>query len=189
MRMPVLSHRGLIAAAATAMLLPAVCLAHDYTYLEGGYVSVDNGSNDDGGYNLGASLNVLPNLAVIGEWTDTGPFEQLSAGGLFHTPLTNTVDINLGATFEHADAGAVDDTGYGLRGGMRRWAVPGKFELIPEVRYVDVFNSDATSLRATGLVRVARQLDLEGMVQSGDDDRFGVGLRYNFGDSASNRRS
>lgn len=173
--------RGRMAVLATALMLPAMCFAHDYTYLEGGYLSLDNGPNDDSGFYLGASLNIAEPFAIIGEYNDAGNFEQISGGGVFHTPLNEAVDLNVGATFEHVEAGNADDTGFGLRAGIRWWALPGRLEVIPEVRYVDVFEDDATSLRATGLLRVTQMLDLQGMIQGGDDDRYGLGVRFNFG--------
>ena len=163
-----------------ALLLPAAAFAHDYSYLEAGYVDVDRTGSDDGGFFLGGSIALAESFAAFGEYTDTGPFEQLSAGGLVHTLLQPGLDLFGGASLEHVEMRAADDTGFGLRGGLRWWAMPDKLELIPELRYVDVLNDDATSLRGTALLRVAPRLDAQALLQGGDDDRIGLGLRYNF---------
>lgn len=167
-------------AVAAMLALPAAAMAHDYTYLEGGFVSVDTGNDDDGGYFIGGSVSIAPQLAVIGEWTDIGEVEQIGGGLLYHMPLNRTIDFNAGATIEHISAGNADDTGFGLRGGVRWHAIPAKLELIPEVRYIN-FEEDGTSVRGTALFRATPQLDLQGFLQAGDDDRFGAGVRYNFG--------
>lgn len=169
-----------LAALVAACLMPVAALAHDYTYLEGGYVDIDRRGTDDAGLFIGGSVDLLPPVALFAEYADTGPFEQLSAGALFHTRLNNTVDLVAGASLERAEIRAADDTGYGLRGGLRWWAVPGRFELSPELRYTDVLGNDATSLRATGLYRVTHELDVQALLQGGDDDRFALGVRYNF---------
>lgn len=184
MNKKILSKQSL-AAAAAMFVLPMAAMAHDYTFAEGGFVSVDNGPADDNGYFLGGSVNIAPNFAVIGEWNDIDQYSQISGGLLFHTPLNNVLDLNVGATLEHGEVDGPgpsnDDTGFGVRAGVRYWAMPGKVELIPEIRYVDLFNTDSTSLRGTALFRVTPPLDLQAFVQGGDDDRFGLGVRYNFG--------
>lgn len=165
---------------AAALLLPTAALAHDYTYIEGGYLDRDNGFGDDSGLRIAGSADVAPAFNLFGEYADTGDVEQLTAGGQFHTPLSSATDVFAGASLESIDVGPVDDTGYGLRAGLRWWAIPNQFELIPEVRHTDIFDEGATSLRLGGLVRIARSLDVQAAIQGGDDDRFEAGLRYGF---------
>ncbi|HEY1077512.1 MAG TPA: hypothetical protein VGE51_12545 [Fontimonas sp.] len=168
------------ALAASALLaLPLAANAHSYTYVEGGYVSLDNDAQDDSGFRIAGSGAVAPSFAVIGEYVDTGDFEQLSAGAVFHAPIDRSLDWFAGATIEMVDVPGDDDTGFGLRGGLR-WSFAKAFELIPEIRHVDVFDEGFTSLRVTGLYRVAPRLDIQAALQGGDDDRFEAGLRYNF---------
>lgn len=173
--------------ALTAACLPLAAAAHNYTYLEGGFLHRDFGDEDDSGFRIAGSADVAPPFALFGEYGDTGPLEQFSAGGLFHMPINNALDFTAGASVEHADAGPVDDTGYGLRAGLR-WQFAGtRLEVDPELRYVDVFGDDGTSLRVAGLFAVAQNVDLQGAVQGGDDDRFELGLRYNFGPRLTGR--
>lgn len=171
-----------------ALLLPLAASAHNYTFVEGGYVSRDNGgAEDDSGVRIAGSGAVAPNLAVIGEYADTGDFEQLSGGLEFHTPLNPILDLTLGGTLESVEAGNADDTGYGLRAGLR-WQVGNTpLELTPGVRHIDVFDNDATSMRLGALFAVTNALDLQGAIQGGDDDRVEMGVRYNFGRAGSGR--
>jgi len=168
-------------ALAILSVAPAVW-AYDYSYLEGGYVSIDRRRNDDSGLRLAGSVSVTPRVALIGEFVDVGEdYSQLSAGALFHTPINPQWDLALGATFEQVDVGSEDDTGFGLRGGAR-WRQPGgRLQLEPEVRLVDVFNDTASSARLGAQFELAPQLDLAGALQGGDDDRLELGVRYRFG--------
>jgi opacity protein-like surface antigen len=166
---------------AATLLLPLSAFAHNYNYIEGGYLNRDYGPEDDSGFRIAGSGNIHDNFALIGEYTDVGDLDTITAGLLFHTPLNNQVDLNLGATFEHADAGPWDDSGYGLRGGVR-WQLMDRIELNPELRYVDIGGgSGDTSMRLAGLFAMTPEVDLQAALQGGDDDRFEVGVRYNFG--------
>lgn len=176
-----MSQQVIVVALAIFSVAPAAW-AYDYTYLEGGYVSIDRGRNDDSGLRLAGSVSVTPKVALIGELVDVDDdYSQLSAGALFHTPIDHQWDLALGATFEHVDVGSEDDTGFGLRGGAR-WRQPGgRLQLEPEVRLVDVFNDTASSVRLGALFELAPRLDLAGAFQGGDDDRLELGVRYRFG--------
>ena len=98
---------------------------------------------------------------------------------MMFAPINRDLDWTAGATLEFADAGRDDDTGFGLRGGLR-WHFARAFELNPELRYVDVFDEDGVSLRLAGLFGVTPNLEIQAALQGGDDDRFEAGLRYNF---------
>lgn len=173
------THRLFTLAAVALVALPAAAMADDYTYVEGGFLNRDNGRADDSGLRIAGSGSVTPDLALIGEYADTDDFEQFSTGAIFHAPIQRELDWFAGATIEFADAGPVDDTGFGLRGGLR-WHFARAFELSPEIRHVELFDSGDTSLRVAGLFRVAPQLDVQAALQGGDDDRFEAGMRYTF---------
>lgn len=170
------------------LLLPAAAAAHNYSYVEGGFVNQDQGRRspgDESGFRIAGSLDLAPPLALIGEFVDTGDFFQLGGGLLFHTPLSKVLDLNAGATLEHMDTGRNDDLGVGVRGGVRWLALPSprnfeRLEATAEVRHLFIFSDSVTSLRAGALYRIAHNLDAQGAVQAGDDDRVEVGLRYNF---------
>lgn len=171
---------------AAALLLPLSALAHNYNYLEGGYVNRDYGPEDDSGFRIAGSGLVHDNVALIGEYTNVGRLDTISAGAIYRAPISNYIDINVGATFEHVDAGPWDDSGYGLRGGVR-WQLTRNLELHPEVRYVDIGPGNDTSLRLAGLFGVTPELDLQAALQGGDDDRLELGVRYNFGPRVTGR--
>lgn len=179
-------HRAL---GALFLLVPALtCAQHDYSYIEGGFVNIDYDRGDDSGLRLGGSLDLGAPLALIGEYTDTGDFRQLSAGLLFYSPLDEGLDLTGGATLEHWDVGGRrgdDDLGIGLRGGLRWLALteahnPGRLEIGGELRHVFIFDDSATSVRGSALYRIVDDLDLQGAIQVGDDDRFELGVRYHF---------
>lgn len=167
-------------ATAVALMLPAAAMAHNYTYLEGGFLDRDYGPEDDSGFRIAGSGSIADNVALFGEYADTGNVEQITAGVLYHMPLNKQVDLNLGASYEHIDVGPADDSGFGLRAGLR-WQLTPYIEMNPEIRYIDAFNDSATSLRLAGLFAVTKELDIQAALQGGDDDRIEVGVRYNFG--------
>lgn len=164
-----------------ALALPLAAQAHDYTYLEGGLVSIDQGREDETGLRIGGSVSIAPQFALIGEVADAGDLSLLSAGGLFHTNLQRNLDLVAGLTLEHVDAGRVDDTGFGLRGGLRWLLADTALELNPELRLVEIFDDSSVSARLGALYGLTPKLSLQGAVQGGDDDRFEFGLRYDFG--------
>lgn len=170
-----------LAVVAAASCWPLSAAAFDYTYLEGGFVDVDNDFLDDSGFRFAGSGEIAPSVALIGEYADTGDFEQLSAGAVYHQAIERNVDLFFGGTVELVDLPHDDDTGFGLRAGLRWRPNPRQpLELTPEVRHLDVFDESFTSLRLGALYRLAPALDLQGALQAGDDDRFELGLRYNF---------
>ncbi|MDR3418290.1 MAG: hypothetical protein P4L83_19115 [Nevskia sp.] len=170
-----------LAALAAAGLLPAVAAAADYTYLEGGFIDRhDYGRSGAGGRIAGSfDLNSVP-LALVGEYTGTDNLDQFDVGAIFHASIQRGLDLFGGATLEHADRHDDSDTGVGFRGGLR-WQANSALELAPELRYVHLFSDDQVSVRLNALVALAPHLDLQGAIQGGDEQRYEVGLRYQFG--------
>lgn len=175
------------AAAAALMLVPALVQAHNYNYVEGGWVHRDQRGDEDGIRLLG-SFDVARPVAIFAEYATVEDFDQLSAGALFHTPINNDFDLVLGASIEdvnYSDGGG--DTGFGLRGGVR-WVIPQtRLELNPELRYVDIDPEELVSVRVNALYQLNNAFDIQGAVQGGDDDRFELGVRYNFGPRVTGR--
>lgn len=171
---------------ALSLMLPAVVLAHDYDFVEGGYVNVDfDRGDDDAGLRLAGSLDLGEPLAVIGEYVDTGDFAHLTAGALFNTALDDALDLIGGFTLDHIDLPRDDDLGMGLRGGLRWLALhsgqnPGRLETGVELRHIFIFDDSVTSIRGNALFRIAEPLDVQVALQFGDDDRMELGLRYYF---------
>lgn len=171
-----------LAVMAAGLAMPVA--AADYRFLDGGVVDRDG---SDMGVRLAGSADVTYPVAVFGEVIDAGTYEQLSVGGLYHTPIAQGLDFNVGGSLEAVDAGFEDDTGLGVRAGLR-WFVPDTrgLELSPEVRHVRVFDTSITSIRAAALFPVTRRFLMAGALQGGDDDRVELGVRYNFGAPAAN---
>jgi hypothetical protein len=171
------------AALIAALALPGAALAHSYTYIEGGYLNRDNGVVDDSGFRIAGSGQIARQFALIGEYADTGRYEQFSFGGQFFAPINRDLDWTAGATLEFVDIGPRDDTGFGLRAGLR-WRFAQAFEMHPEIRHVDVFDRGDTSLRLAGLFHFDPNLAIQAALQGGDDDRFEAGIRYSFAPGA-----
>ncbi|MGH8540834.1 MAG: hypothetical protein ACRETW_10065 [Stenotrophobium sp.] len=171
-------HRSLLLVAALA-LLPSIASAFDYNYFEGGYLYRNNDQVDASGFRLAGSVDVVPHVAVFAEYGDTGHYNQIGAGALFHTPINSTLDLNLGASVEHADSNHDSDTGIGLRGGVR-WKILSQLEIDPELRFIDLYRG-MTSARLGALYRINPAIDIQGAAQVGDEDRVEASLRYNFG--------
>jgi hypothetical protein len=188
-RLLVSSVAALLAAPAAALAQPYMqSSAHSYTYVEGGYLNRDNDFVDEDGFRIAGSGAIARSLALIGEYDDTDDYEQLSAGAIVFAPISRDLDWLGGATIEFADSGRSDDTGFGLRGGLR-YRFARAFELNPELRYVDVFEESGASLRLAGLFSVSPNVAVQAALQGGDDDRFEAGLRYNFVPTAGPRRT
>lgn len=180
--MKALTRTRLLVAAGALAALPGLAAAHNYSYIEGGYLNRDFGADDESGFRIAGSGSLAPHFALIGEYADTGDLEQISAGGVGHTALNNSVDILAGVTYEHIEFGSADDNGFGVRGGLRWQNADGRLELSPQIRYVDFGDGDDTSVHVAGLYGLTNELDLVAAVQAaGDDDRVEAGLRYNFG--------
>ncbi|MGH8444299.1 MAG: hypothetical protein ACREVL_03480 [Solimonas sp.] len=177
-------HTLLKVGVAALLCAPAMAMAYDYSYLEGGYLHRDQGGDDDG-FRVAGSFDVLSPIAIFAEYDGVDDYDLLSVGALYHTPINNALDLVLGASFESIDNGHDDDTGFGLRGGVR-WMVPRtRLELDPELRYVDYGHDDGLSVRLGAVYPITGALALQGGVQAGDDDRFDIGVRYNFGPQRS----
>lgn len=167
-----------------ALTLPITGLAHNYNFVEGGYIKHHSRRDDDSGLRFAGSAAAAPLLALIAEYADTGDFNHLTGGLQFHAPLHPTLDIQIAGTIDSVDLGRRDDFGQGFRGGLR-W-IPGlagvgnRLEIIPEMRRVYIFNESETSFRTSAVFHVLPTTDFMASAQTGDDDRFELGLRYNF---------
>ncbi len=163
-----------------ALFAPASAIAHNYNYVEGGFIDRDLENESDSGLRIAGSVAIAPQFALFGEFSDVGELEQLTFGGLYHQALQHDLDAYGGLSLEMVDAGRSDDTGIGLRAGLRWTAPDARFEVNPEIRHFDAFDEGVTSLRVAGYFAIARPFDLQLALQTGDDDRFEAGARYNF---------
>ncbi len=165
---------------AASLAVPMAVGAHDYSYVEGGYVSVDRGRDEDGGLRIAGSVPFTAAANGFAEFSDTGDFQQLSIGGQWHTQIATHLDFTAGASLEYVDSGPADDTGLGLRAGLRWLSPNGRFEVNPEIRSVEVFDDRATSLHVAGLAALSPTISAIAAVQGGDDGRVELGLRAYF---------
>ena len=169
-----------LAAVAALSIVPMTASAFDYNYVEGGYLHRDNDYADEGGFRLGGSFDVAPNIAAFGEYGTTDSYDQFTAGGLYHAPINGALDFNAGASLEHFSGGGNSSTGFGLRTGVRWNVVPGQWELNPELRYIRIEGENITSARLGASYHINKQFDIQAALQGGDEDRFEAGVRYNF---------
>lgn len=170
--------RFLFAALAAGLALSGPAAAHTYSWLDGGVL---DRNDSDLGVRMAGSAALTPPVALFGEVVDVDNYSQLSAGAMFHAPIDPAVDFTAGASLEVVDRGRADDTGLGLRAGLR-WFVPQTrgLEINPELRHVMVFENAITSVRGNALFPVSRNFQLQGALQAGDEDRIEFGMRYTF---------
>ncbi len=161
-----------------AAALPfSVSAAPNYSYIEGGYIERD----DNGGLRLSASIALDPRLAAFGAISETGRVDTLSAGLMLHQPINPELDWTAGLSLESFESGRHQDTGLGVRAGLR-WQPPTspKLELNPEIRHREIFDSGHTSLRVAVLIALDAPWHLQLAVQAGDEDSLEAGVRYDF---------
>jgi hypothetical protein len=153
------------------------------------YAMKQEGSDFDG-YNLEASVGLLPWLHVFGQYWDG----NLSGGGInkdtkdyqlgagVSYPVSKTIDLIGNAAWAHAELDSVSDDGYIVEG-MARLTISDNAAVSVSDRYTDISGSDISnndvilaleynvtsqfSLRATGIV-------------FDDDPGFSLGVRWYF---------
>lgn len=172
--------RVALTAVAALSIVPMTASAFDYNYVEGGYLHRNNDISHDGGFRIGGSFEVVPQIAAFGEYGSTSKYDQITAGALFHTPINSELDFTAGGSLEHFSGGGTTDTGFGLRAGVRWNVVPGQWELNPEVRYLHIDGYNQTSARVGASYHINKQVDFQAALQGGDEDRVEAGVRYNF---------
>lgn len=164
--------------ALTTLSLPVT--AHDYSFAEAGYVSVDRGRSDDSGLRVAGSLPVTASVNAFAEFLDTGSFSQAEIGAQWHQRIAQRLDLTASLSIANVDTGPDDDSGIGLRAGLRWQSPNGQFEVNPEIRSLAVFDDRVTTLRLSGLAALSPDFHAVGTLQGGDDDRIELGLRAGF---------
>ena len=165
-----------------ALALPALTQAAAeprYTYVEGGWVHADfDNVNEDGdGWGIGGSYAFHKNFHFVADYQDVdlGGSADASAfsfglGG--NLPLRAGLDAvgRVRWIHEEIDVGnsGNDDDGYGLEFGLRTMINP-QLELNGWVKYVDVGDSDNTSLAVGGLYEIANNFALGADFEFSDD--------------------
>lgn len=161
-----------------------------YSYLEGGYRTLDLDSpNADGdGLYLGGSFAATEYLFVSAEWSDLGlnrgvDVRTWELGLGFNMPLTDRLDLVVRGGYTDPRVrtrfGNFDDDGYFAAGGIRTM-VTEVIELNGALKFVDrdVTGSD-TVLELGAQLQVSPTLDIGMEIEIGDEaNQFSFGLRY-----------
>lgn len=198
--------KGLIA---SMLMLPAAAFAGgpselSYTYVQGGYTSLTTDSDVDAdGWYAGGSFLVLPNVFVFGSYSDTssedftGPLGAVTfnidatsynAGLGLRAPVTDFMDINVGAAWVHAESdtnastggsSSTSDDGYSISAGVR--SLLGKaLEVNAGYNYVDLDDSQG-SFDVGGLVHITSLISVSAAYRFGEDaNAWTAGARLNF---------
>jgi len=187
-------QRIFIAAALTALAVPALAAEPRYDFIEGTYESVeidDSGGNLDGdGLGIAGSFEIGDQLHLFAGYRsfdfDFGAdLDELTVGLGWHPKLTDTTDIVFELGYVSAEASAFgfnsDDDGYRTSLGIRSMLSP-QFELAGRLNYTDVGDGDDTSISGELWYNLNESLALGGGAEFGDDTTiYGVGLRWYFG--------
>jgi hypothetical protein len=167
-----------------------------YTYVQGDFVRGDADGFDSGpdGIDLRGSFGFQENLFVFGGLGhvsgDVGgnndfDVNTFDVGLGYHTPVSPTTDLVVGASLLHADSdtGGPGDTsdggGWGLQAGVRHLASE-QCELDGAIGYEDYSgSSSSTWLQLGAIYRATPQLGLCISLRSSSDiDTLSLGVRY-----------
>ena len=181
----------LTATVLTAALLAPAAHAYDYTFVEARFVNISpdgpdgpgNNADDLDGIQLGGSAAVHPNVHVFGNLAELDDLALLSAGVAYNHSMPAGFDLVGGVSLDSADIdNGGDDTALGLRADLR-WAIPGTpFEVVPGLRYTNLFNDSDLALRGGFLYTIIPNLRAVASYTVGSDaDRLTAGARYEFG--------
>lgn len=189
-----------------AALLPAAAATAkplSYDYIEGQLISSDIEDEDGTGLGIGGSFLLQPSLFLTGSYEtvgyDSADFDVMMVGIGGRTPLSLSSPVkldlygsfgleNLTIDFDNRFADDYDDSGFGLRGGLRAALSP-QLELVGELRFVDYGDIEGQFLRVGIALDLANNLaltadyitgeyDFDG--SNGDRDDLRVGIRFNF---------
>jgi hypothetical protein len=186
-------------------LSAGAAFADDFSYnnLEVGYARTEITPDRDlaplrgNGFSLAASTEIGSNMFGYTSFTssdyDFGLTTNWFTTGLgFHWPLSSTVELISGASFERAalkitDLATESERGYGLNAGLRAWASD-RLELTGGVKYVDLGKGidgkriDDFTVSGGGRYYFTPAF-AAGLDVSNNDDgtAFGIVLRYDFG--------
>ena len=164
----------------------------NYNYVEGAYEHYDlDGTDADAGKLLG-SYEITPNLNIIGEYaagnidnpTDGSDldFQDAAIGIEYHTPIASNTDVttNIKYVNQNIDAGN-DDDGYSAGVGVRHM-LNDKVELDANIDYIDIDNSDDTSLKVGARYHINKSISAGvGYSTSEEDvDIISTNIRWSF---------
>lgn len=168
----------------------------NYNYGEIGYTRIDIDDFDADGdlFGVSGSVALTDLFHLFGSYDDgevDGDFSreidatQMEVGAGVNYALSDTVDLvgRISWVSVELDAGGfgdVDDDGLGLAGGVRAMITP-QFELNGGISYVDIEDSDDTTLAIGGVYSFTDLLAVTAGAGFGDDaNSYSIGLRLYF---------
>ena len=167
--------------------LAAQAADFDYSYLEGGYASVNpsGGGSSLTGFEVDGSYQFMPNWHALAGYQHVSccgvSQNTLDAGAGWNTGLADNVDLYIDGQFLSVDATrAGTHTGWAAEGGIRA-ALAEKFELDGFVNHSDVNSDTENTLGVRGLFAIDKYWHLFASYSNNSDfDTFLLGVRYNF---------
>lgn len=180
-----------VVTAAAVFMLPASATAADfsYNYAEFGYVlKADLDGFDGDGFRLRGSLEVAPNIIVLGDLNALGldgsvDVTQMFVGAGYVMRQDERFDLigsfELGRVKLKGPGGSVSETGFRLSGGVRAIVVP-KVEGFAKLVYVNASGSDLY-VEGGAMYQISSQLSVGGSIELGGDlDQFTAFARFTF---------
>lgn len=175
---------------AAALMAPAA-QAYDYTFVEARFVNLSpdgpdgpgDNADDLDGVQIGGSAAVHPSWHLFGSLAELDDLTLLSAGIAYNHSMPAGFDLVGGASLDSADIdNGDDDTALGLRADLR-WGIPGTpFEVVPGLRYTNLFGDSDLAVRGGFLYTIIPNLRAVASYTAGSDaDRLTAGARYEFG--------
>jgi hypothetical protein len=161
-----------------------------YTYVEGGWSSVDSGNMSESGSGpmMGVSWGVTELFHVVGSYEDVdfdvADSQTMEFGAGLHRSLSQGFDLLGEASyvdFEVDDSfGGASENGFAFLGGARK-TFGRSWEAGGTVEYVDLGDYDDTLLGVNALYTIQQRYAFGAGYKVGDDDTVHVGFRMNFG--------
>jgi opacity protein-like surface antigen len=179
---------------ATLVLLSPAAFAKDlhYSFVEGGWASVDPDAGDSGtGPMMDVSYGLNELVHLVGGYADTD-FDTVDmttweVGAGVHRTMSEGFDLVGQASYMEMEAEVetplvndVDEDGFTLAGGVRKMLTD-LFEINGGVEYVDVGDEDDTLLAVNALYNVNDRFAVGAGYKMGDFDTLHAGFRVNFG--------
>jgi len=166
----------------TAMILlaplPALAQSPHYTFVEAGWLQVDpdGSSSSEDGWFAGGSVG-FANFQFFAEYGDLSDAEVWQAGGGWHGLLGDRADVVAEAAFVDLDS----EDGVKVTGGVR-WMLLERLEVNGFVNYLDVGDSDDTSIEINGIWNFAKRLAVGAGYEAGDElNWIRAFVRFNLG--------
>ena len=180
--------RRILLAGLLLAVAPLACAdGFNYTYLEGGYISV---SPQHGGSSL-SGVSVDGDYAFDPAWHALAGYSHVSCCGVsdndlfagvgWNTSLASHVDLFVEGEFLNQNhSGNGSDTGWGATGGLRAQLAE-RFELDGFVTHTDVNSNTENTVGVRGLFDIDRFWHIyASYANNSDADTFMLGVRYTF---------